>query len=86
VKSLFDARFNTMERDVVQQRELMARLVTDEKLRDPRAVEMVREALARSSTPVASSSAAAEVLRSASQPPFFVFSSSPVPRASRGRF
>jgi len=78
VKSHFDARFNAMERDWARQRELMARLVTDDVLQDPRARELVREELARASSPAASSSAAAEVLRSASQPAPSVHSHPPI--------
>jgi len=84
VRSHFDARFNAMERDLARQRELMARLVTDGVLQDPRARELVREKLASASQSAASSSATAEVLRSASHPAALASPSPPVPpRVSR---
>jgi len=51
LKSHFDARFNAMERDLARQRELIARLVTDDVLQDSCARELVWAELARSSTP-----------------------------------
>jgi len=84
VKSHFDARFDAIEPDLAQQWELMARLVTDDVLQAPRARELLREELVCASTPAASSSAAAEVLRSTSQPAALASSSTPVhPRVSR---
>jgi len=86
VKSHIDSRFDAMEAEVVRQRELLARLLTDDVLRDPRARALVRAELVRALTPIVQPSAVAQVLRSATEPSVGVspppFSAIQCPRSS----
>ena len=79
IQSHMDARFDAMEQDLARQRELLARLLTDDILRDPRARALVRAELVRAPGPAAPTTATAQVLRSATEPAAPVTSPTPAP-------
>jgi len=63
-----DTRFDFVEGDLRRMRELLARLVTDDVLRDPRARELVRQELVCAPPPPLPGSSSAQILNSASVP------------------
>jgi len=67
-RSHLDTRFDVVEGDLRRMRELLARLVTDDVLRDPRAREIVRQELVRAPPPPPPGSSSAQMLNSASVP------------------
>jgi len=67
-RSHLDARFDVVEGDLRRMRELLARLVKDDVLRDPRAREPVRQELVHAPPPPPAGSSSAQVLNSASVP------------------
>jgi len=77
VQSHMDARFDAMEQDLARQRELLARLLTDDIVRDPRARALVRAELVRAPVPAAPTTATAHVFRRATEPAAPVTSATP---------
>lgn len=67
LKAHIDARFNRLEAELRRKRALLARLLTDDVVQDPRGRALVREELERELTPAAPGSAVAQVLRGASE-------------------
>jgi len=67
-RSHLDTRFDVVEGDLRRMRKLLARLVTYDVLRDPRARELVRQELVRAPHPPPPGSSSARVLNSASVP------------------
>jgi len=62
-----DARFDAMEKDLSQRGELLARLLTEDIVRDPRTRAIVRAGLVRAPVPTAPATATSEVMRSATE-------------------
>jgi len=81
-QSHMDARFDAMEQDLARQLELLARLLTDNIVRDPRARALVRAKLVRAPVPAAPTTATAQALRRATQPATPVTPPTPAPPIS----
>jgi len=67
-RSQLDKRLDMVEGDLRRMRELLARLFTDDVLRDPRARKLVQKELVRAPSPPAPGSCSARELNSASVP------------------
>jgi len=63
-----DAHFDAIEQEFARQLELLARLLTDDIVQDPRARALVRAELVRTLVLAAHITATAQVLRSATEP------------------